>query len=78
MTDYFAGYEVVKVTKNFFVTCESDVDARQRAVYIGGTCESDLTQLNDLFSTNFEFGTTSPHTIWVNVLKDNRKLPSGR
>ena len=71
MTDYFAGYEIVAQTKNFMVTCEDDTDARQRAMNIAGICESDLAQLNDLFSTNFEVGKTSPHTIWVIVLKDD-------
>ena len=71
MPSYFAGYEIVAQTKNFLVTCEDDTDARQRALNIGGSCESDLEQLNDLFSTNFETGNTSPHTIWVNVLKDD-------
>jgi hypothetical protein len=76
MTDYFAGYEIIASTKNFLVTSESDPGARQRALYIGGVCDSDLAQLNDLFSTHFEAGTSSPHTIWVNVLQDDPTSPS--
>ena len=30
-----------------------------------------LARLNDLFSTNFEAGSTSPHATWVVVLKDD-------
>jgi hypothetical protein len=71
MPDYFAGYEIVAQTKNFLVTCEDDVGARQRAQYIGYVCEADLARLNELFSANFETGNTSPHTIWVIVLKDD-------
>jgi len=71
MPDYFAGYEIVAQTKNFLVTCEDDVGARQRAQYIGYVCEADLARLNALFSTNFETGKTSPHTIWVVALKDD-------
>src|SRR3984893_16289573 len=70
MPDYFAGYEIVANTKNFLVTCEDDFGARQRAQYIGATCEYDLSRLNDLFSTNFEAGKSSPHGVWVIVLKD--------
>ncbi len=70
MTDYFAGYEIVARTRSFMVTCEDDADARVRAQNIGRTCEGDLARLNDLFSTNFETGKSSPHTIWVVVLKD--------
>ncbi len=71
MPSYFSGYEIVASTKNFLVTCEDDSGARQRAQYIAATCEYDLSRLNDLFSTNFEAGNTSPHSIWVVVLKDN-------
>lgn len=71
MTDYFAGYEIVAQTPNFLVTCEDDVGARLRAQYISSSCEEDLARLNDLFSTNFQAGKTSPHTIWVVVLKDD-------
>ena len=71
MPDYFSGYEIVANTKNFLVTCEDDAGARQRAQYIGATCESDLARLNDLFSTNFEAGKSSAHSIWVVVLKDD-------
>ena len=71
MPDYFAGYEIVANTRNFLVTCEDDSGARQRAQYIAGTCEYDLLRLNDLFSTNFEAGKSSPHSVWVIVLKDN-------
>src|SRR5262249_4874243 len=69
MPAFFAGYEIVAQTKNFLVTCEDDADARVRAQNIGYTCEADLARLNDLFSTNFEAGKTSPHGIWVVVLK---------
>ena len=69
MPSYFAGYEIVTSTRNFLVTCEDDPDARVRAQQIGSSCEADLARLNDLFSTNFETGNTSPHTIWVVVLK---------
>lgn len=71
MTDYYAGYEIVAQTPNFLVTCEDDVVARLQAQYISSTCEEDLARLNDLFSTNFQAGKTSPHTIWVVVLKDD-------
>jgi hypothetical protein len=71
MPDYFAGYEIVARTKNFLVTCEDDAGARVRAQNIGYTCEADLARLNDLFSTNFEAGKSSPHSIWVVVLKDD-------
>ncbi len=71
MPGYYLGYEIVANTKNFLVTCEDDPGARQRAQYIGSTCESDLARLNDLFSTNFEAGQSSPYGIWVAVLKDN-------
>jgi hypothetical protein len=71
MPDYFAGYEIVARTKNFLVTCEDDADARVRAQYIGYVCEADLARLNDLFSTNFEAGKSSPHSVWVVVLKDD-------
>ena len=76
MTDYFQGYEVVAQTENFFITCEDDTDARQRAISVESCCESDLAQLNELFSTNFEFGKTSPHKIWVNVLINDPKSTS--
>lgn len=69
MTDYFNGYEIVAQTPNFLVTCEDDVVARLQAQYISGTCEEDLARLNDLFSTNFQVGKTSRHTILVVVLK---------
>ncbi len=71
MPNYFSGYEIVAQTKNFLVTCEDDVGARQRAQYIGFTCEADLARLNQLFSTNFEAGKSSPHGVWVVVLKDD-------
>src|SRR5260370_34448349 len=71
MPNYFAGYEIVAQTKNFLVTCEDDSGARQRAQSIGYTCEADLARLNQLFSTNFEAGQSSPHGIWVVVLKDD-------
>ena len=71
MPDFFAGYEIIAQTKNFLVTSESDPGARQRATWIGQVCEADLARLNDLFSTNFEAGNTSPHTIWVIVLADD-------
>ena len=71
MPNYFAGYEIVAQTKNFLVTCEDDPGARLRAQNIGYSCEADLARLNDLFSTNFETGNTSPHSIWVVVLKDD-------
>src|ERR1043166_5575934 len=71
MPSYFAGYEIVAQTKNFLITCEDDPDARSRAQNVAGSCESDLARLNDLFSTNFETGKTSPHSIWVVLLKDD-------
>jgi hypothetical protein len=71
MPETFAGYEVVARTKNFLVTCADDADARVRASNIAFTCEDDLARLNELFSTNFEAGKTSPYTIWVVVLKDD-------
>ena len=71
MPNYFAGYEIVAQTKNFLVTCEDDADARVRAQNVGYTCEADLARLNDLFSTNFEAGKSSPHSVWVVVLKDD-------
>jgi hypothetical protein len=71
MPDYFAGYEIVAQTKNFLATCEDDPGARQRAQNIGYTCEADLARLNQLFSTNFEAGKSSPHSIWVVALKDD-------
>jgi hypothetical protein len=71
MTEYFAGFEVVARTPNFILTCEDDVGARLRAQCISNTCEEDLARLNDLFSTNFQAGKTSPNTIWVVVLKDD-------
>lgn len=71
MVSYFSGYEIVAQTKNFLVTCEDDAGARQRAQSIGTTCEADLARLNQLFSTSFEAGKSSPHGIWVVVLKDD-------
>ena len=71
MPSYFSGYEIVAQTKNFLVTCEDDSGARQRAQAIGFCCEADLARLNQLFSTNFEAGKSSPHTVWVVVLKDD-------
>ena len=71
MPDYFSGYEIVAQTKNFLVTCEDDAGARQRAQYIGFTCEADLARLNNLFSTNFVAGGSSQHGVWVAVLKDD-------
>jgi hypothetical protein len=71
MPDYFAGYEIVAQTKNFLITCEDDPGARQRAQNIGHACEADLSRLNQLFSANFEAENTSPHSIWVVVLKDD-------
>jgi hypothetical protein len=71
MPDYFAGYEIVAQTKNFLITCEDDPGARQRAQNIGYVCEADLSRLNQLFSANFEAENTSPHSIWVVVLKDD-------
>jgi len=69
MPNYFGQFEIVAETKNFIVTCDGDAEARVRAQNVAGVCESDLRLLNDLFSTNFEAGNTSDHTIWVNVLK---------
>ncbi|MFK4719379.1 hypothetical protein ABIE89_000479 [Bradyrhizobium niftali] len=71
MPGFFSGYEIVAETKNFLVTCEDDPGARQRAQSIGATCEADLFRLNQLFSTNFAAGMSSPHSIWVVVLKDD-------
>jgi len=71
MPSYFSGYEIVAQTKNFLVTCEDDSGARQRAQNISFTCEADLARLNKLFSTNFEAAKTSPHSVWVVVLKDD-------
>jgi hypothetical protein len=73
MPNYFGQFEIVTQTKNFIVTCVDDAEARLRAQNVGAVCESDLKRLNDLFSTNFEAGNTSDHTIWVNCLKN---LPS--
>jgi len=73
MPAYFGQFEIVAQTPNFIVTCVDDAEARARAQNVAVTCEADLVRLNDLFSTNFEAGNTSPHGIWVNVLKD---LPS--
>ena len=67
----FAGYEVVKATPNFLITCEDDAGARQRAHDIAAVAETDLARLNQLFSTHFEYGTSSPWGIWVVVLKDD-------
>ena len=71
MPNYFGQFEIVAQTKNFMVTCDGDAEARVRAQNVAGVCESDLRSLNDLFSTNFEAGNTSDHTIWVNVLKND-------
>ena len=64
MPNYFGQFEIVAETKNFIVTCDGDAEARVRAQNVAGVCESDLRLLNDLFSTNFEAGNTSDHTIW--------------
>jgi len=69
MPDYFAGYEIVASTPNFLITCEDDNGARQRAQAVAAVCEYDLKRLNDLFSTNFQTGNTSEHTVWVVVQK---------
>jgi hypothetical protein len=71
MAGTFAGYEIVASTKNFLVTCEDDVVARNQATAIGYICESDLNTLQDLFSTEFQYDKTIDHTVWVNVLKDD-------
>ncbi len=71
MPGYFSGYEIVAETTNFLVTCENDPGARQRAQSIAAVCETDLFRLNQLFSTNFAAGMSSPHSIWVVVLKDD-------
>ena len=70
MPNYFGQFEIVAQTKNFIVTCVDDAEARMRAQNVAAVCEADLARLNDLFSTNFEAGNTSPHGIWVNVVKD--------
>jgi len=72
MPDYFAGKEIVAQTKNFLVTCDDNSEARFRAQNVAGVCEGDLASLNDLFSTNFEVGKTSDHTIWVHALTDQQ------
>ena len=56
MPNTFAGFEIVSQTKNFMVTCDPDPEAKIRAINVSETCESDLAQLNTLFSTNFEAG----------------------
>jgi hypothetical protein len=71
MPGTFAGYEIVASTKNFLITCEDDVVARNQATAIGYICESDLNTLQDLFSTEFQYDKTIDHTVWVNVLKDD-------
>ena len=75
MPDYFAGYEIVAQTKNFLITCDSAPEARVRAQNVAGVCEDDLAKLNDLFSTNFETGVTSDHTVWVNALNNAPAAP---
>jgi hypothetical protein len=71
MPGTFVGYEIVASTKNFLITCEDDVVARNQATAIGYICESDLTLLQDLFSTEFQYDKTIDHGVWVNVLKDD-------
>ncbi|HWW97448.1 MAG TPA: hypothetical protein VNY74_07115 [Edaphobacter sp.] len=71
MAGTFAGYEIVASTKNFLITCEDDVVARNQATAIGYICESDLDTLQDLFSTEFQYDKTIDHGVWVNVLKDD-------
>lgn len=71
MAGTFAGYEIVASTKNFLITCEDDVVARNQATAIGYICESDLNILQDLFSTEFQYDKTIDHSVWVNVLKDD-------
>jgi hypothetical protein len=72
MPSYFDGYEIVGQTKNFLVTCDNNSEARFRAQNVAAVCEGDLAKLNDLFSTNFEAGNTSDHTIWVHALTDQQ------
>jgi hypothetical protein len=69
MAGTFAGYEIVASPKNFLITCEDDVVARNQATAISYICESDLTLLQDLFSTEFQYDKTIDHGVWVNVLK---------
>src|SRR5437870_12317657 len=76
MPNYFGQFEIVAETKNFIVTCDGHAEARVRAQNVAGVCESDLRVLNDLFSTNFEAGNTSDHTISVNVMKHDPTTPS--
>jgi hypothetical protein len=71
MAGTFAGYEIVASTKNFLVTCEDDVVARNQAIAVGNICEWDLNILQDLFSTEFQYDKTIDHGVWVNVLKDD-------
>src|SRR5258707_15083511 len=71
MAGTFAGYEIVASKKNFLITCEDDVVARNQATAVSYICESDLTLLQDLFSTKFQYDKTIDHTVWVNVLKDD-------
>jgi hypothetical protein len=71
MPDTFQGYEVVASTPNFLITCENDVVARNQALSISYICESDLKRLEELFSTEFQYGKTIDHGVWVNVLKDD-------
>ena len=71
MPGTFAGYEIVASTRNFLITCENDVVARNQATAISYICESDLTTLQNLFSTEFQYDKTIDHGVWVNVLKDD-------
>ena len=77
MPNFFGPYEIVAETKNFIVTCSSDNDSRTRAQNVAAVCEYDLSLLNDLFSTNFEAGNTSEHTIWVNAIQAQSTGPNG-
>jgi hypothetical protein len=69
MPNSFQGYEIVSSTNNFLVTCEDDFFARNQALAISYICESDLTRLEPLFSTEFQAAKTIDHGVWVNILK---------
>ncbi len=64
----FAGFPIVASTKNFLITCaEGDADAESRAEAIGQSCESDLAQLEGIFSTSYQVGGRNRYATWVHV-----------
>ena len=68
MTDYFAGYPIAGTTKNFLLTyAEGDVEAELSAMAVLGVCESDLTQLQYFFATDFQVGGRNKYSTWVHV-----------